>query len=291
MYHTVIGGSGTQQIIRSYFPKTSCYSVYFKLLRKDPRISKFFKSLSFFRDKKKAYMDEMEQLVSGLRAEQARLRADNAALTANNQRLLQENLALREENTLLATRLSCSQPQLSFTDDLNVEAASFVVATSSLDDDEDILLSPTSCNSSPSSSATAVVAPAAPVVAQLPEPAVLTPLQQEQNVRPAAVAAATECPPPLSSDHALSPKGLTTGPAAGPWWALQMMLCYSALWTTMCLAVSAATMTAKPSASASMKSPLSAPSPSLPLKKRPGGRAWWEEMLLKPPPLADPPPD
>jgi hypothetical protein len=31
MYHTVIGGSGTQQIIRSYFPKTSCYSVYFKL--------------------------------------------------------------------------------------------------------------------------------------------------------------------------------------------------------------------------------------------------------------------
>jgi regulator of replication initiation timing len=235
-------------------------------------------------------MDEMEQLVSGLRAEQARLRADNAALTANNQRLLQENLALREENTLLATRLSSSQPQLSFTDDLNVEAASFVVATSSLDDDEDILLSPTSCNSSSSSAATAaVVAPAAPVVAQLPEPAVLTPLQQEQNVRLAAAAVATECPPPLLSDHALSPKGLTTGPAAGPW-ALQMMLCYSALWTTMCLAVSAttaATMNAKPSASASMKSL----SPSLPLKKRPGGRAWWEEMLLKPPPLADPPPD
>jgi hypothetical protein len=258
-------------------------------------LEKLFKVfLPTFRDKKKAYMDEMEQLVSGLRAEQARLRANNATLTVNNQRLLQENLALREENTLLVARLSSHVPQqneLKFTDDLNVEAASFVVATSLVD--EDILLSP-SCNSS-SSLATAV-APAP--VAQLPEPAVLTefPLQQEQNVRPAVAATAAACPPPLSSDRVLSPKGLTTGSAAVPWWALQMVLCYSALWTTMCLvsATTAVTMNAKSSASAdataaaSPKS-LSAPSPILPLKKRPG-RAWWEEMLLKPP-LADPPPD
>lgn len=274
------------------------------------------------RDKKKAYMDEMEQLVAGLKGERAKLAAEKAALAAANERLLQENLLLREENTQLLARLGASPQEqqqqqqqhgvdevLDYAEDLSVEDASFIVVAT-----EDLSSSTTSCDDSSSSlSAAADVAAIAAAGAQPPEPAVLANPQQQDPVVSSSVAmtaaalacaAAPSSPPPHPlSDHVLSSKGLTTGPTVGPswWWGAllqtMVMVCWAAyLGETACRLALTPTLSTRTTAAASASSSATttmssaAISPCLPLKKR-GRAAWCWEERTSPPPWAVPPPD
>lgn len=238
------------------------------------------------RDKKKAYMDEMEQLVSGLKAERARLLAEKAALATDNQRLVQENTALRQENTALAARLA-AQP--------TAAAASAVESITDLS---------ARCQSSLQSAGAVVAAVGSGAVQPSPEPAVLMtlcPQQQDQAgpvplsapsapTLPVAVCAAAPASQPSLSALVLSSKDLTTGPAVAAWWRPLQMVVYSvALWTaclgSTLLSTSSAARLASASRETTAAAMLSSSPPSLlPPKKR--SRAWWEER-----PLEAPPPD
>lgn len=241
------------------------------------------------RDKKKAYMDEMEQLVEGLRAEKAALAAEKTALAVENQRLLQENVQLRHENNALSARLAATEQQTTTElHQVELDYTSVDVASSSASFAARDLSA-----SRQSRSLSAAAADATDT--QPPEPAVLTgPQPQEQAVLSAVSVAACAAASRPQPDLVLSSKDLTTGPARSAW-LLQMMVCSAALWTA-CLSSAALTPTAAAVKSAlpstasrsitTKATSLSSP-PSLPLKKR--ARAWWEEPPN--PPLEDPPPE
>jgi len=207
------------------------------------------------RDKKKAYIDELEARLETMEKEKKALMEQNSYLVSSNADLQLQNTTLVTRNKELELRVH---------------------------QNTDILpLSPQSLPRTPSPAPSSPCSPTHTTVSLTPpEPAVLSPLPQESGVRLTGSSSSS------LADLGLSSSDLTT-------WSNSCVLQQMLMWSVMILSLTNSKMSvlsATKSSTASCEAPTAAAAPSLkqqrlPPKKR---NVWSEAQSWDPPP---PPPD
>lgn len=237
------------------------------------------------RDKKKAYIDELEAEVNQLKAEKLALAAENARLQTSVTSLRSSNTELTHANATLAARNQELQQRLGH----KTAAEETYLLPPSPNSSLDPASPPPPASPFTTTTATAVVVdggrvddvvPALCARALTPEPAVLgvPPLPQEKGAPQDRPPSSPPRLPPTTSrlpDPGLSSNDLTTWPAlCAVWWVTLLMTTIS----HSSLAVFLAVLDKNNKSKETEQQPTSSqhrrePPPLLPIKKR--GSHWW----------------